>query len=82
MLNKQKLTLSQPAAYQIKVPGTLDTFWGNEDSSLQITVEIEDDGQPISIITGQMDQAALHGLLRRLYGMGFPLISVVWVDGL
>jgi len=26
-----------------------------------------------------MDQAALQGLLRRLYGLGLPLISVIWI---
>lgn len=26
-----------------------------------------------------VDQAALHGLLRRLYALGLPLISADWV---
>jgi len=46
---------------------------------LHITVDEDTDGQPISVITGSMDQAALIGLLRRLYGLGLPLISVIWV---
>ena len=75
-----KLTLYQPATYQIKVPGRLDTFWVHGDSFLSITVEESADGQPISILTGKMDQAALQGLLQGLYGMGLPVISVVWVE--
>ena len=82
MMNKQRLTLTQPVDYQIKVPGALDPYWTYEDSSLSITVEGTVDGQPTSIITGKMDQAALHGLLRRLYNLGLPLISVVWIDGI
>ena len=80
---KQKLTLDQQAIYQIKVPGMLDkrmADWIDEDSMFNITTGENSHGQPTSIITGKMDQAALQGLLRRLYGMGLPLISVVWVD--
>ncbi len=29
-----------------------------------------------TVITGVFDQAALHGLLRRIYALGFPLVSV------
>ena len=37
------------------------------------------EGQPVTTLTSALDQAALHGLLRRLYSLGLPLISVVWV---
>ena len=77
---KSKLTLYQPENYQIIVPGALDASWVDDDSSLSLTVEESIDGQPITILTGPMDQAALQGLLRRLYGMGLPLISVIWVE--
>jgi len=75
-----KLTLHRPAIYQIKIPGTLDTLWVDDVSSLRITVEENSAGQPITTLTGRMDQAALQGLLRRLYGLGLPLISVVCVE--
>ena len=42
-------------------------------------VERDDDGLPITILTGMLDQAALLGLLRQLYSLGLPLISVVCV---
>ena len=74
--NALKLTLHKPETYQIKVPGALDTLWVDDTNSLSITVEESDDGKPISILTGLMDQAALQGLLRRLYALGLPLISV------
>ena len=75
-LNKPKLTLTQPVDYQIKISGALPSFWTEGDISVSITVEESADGQVISIITGQMDQAALIGLLRKLYSLGFPLIAV------
>ena len=43
-------------------------------------VDCEPDAQPITTLTGSFDQAALQGLLRRLYSLGIPLISVIWVD--
>jgi len=47
---------------------------------MTITVESEGDGPPVTTLTGVVaDQAALHGLLRRLYLLGLPLISVNWV---
>lgn len=36
--------------------------------------------RPITILTGDLDQAALHGLLRCLYSIGLPLISVLWIE--
>ena len=78
---KQKLTLDRPATYQIKVPGHLDEYWTEWDGRMTVSVESESDGQPITSLTGTVDQAALHGLLRRLYSLGLPLISVNLVEG-
>ena len=77
---KQKLTLDQPATYQIKVPGHLDESWSDWAGGMTITVENEDDGLLVTTLTGVVaDQAALQGLLRRLYSLGLPLMSVNWV---
>ena len=77
---KQKLTLDRPATYQIKVPGHLDETWTEWDGRMTVTVESENDGQPVTTLTGPVDQAALQGLLRRLYSLGLPLISVICID--
>ncbi len=77
---KRKLTLSQPATYQIKVPGELDESWSEWHGVLTIVVESDGDRLPITTLTGTFDQAKLHSLLRRLYYMGLPLISVICVD--
>jgi hypothetical protein len=73
---KQKLTLDRPATYEIKVPGHLDESWSDWVGGMTITVDCEDDGLPVTTLTGTVDQAALQGLLRRLYSLGLPLISV------
>jgi hypothetical protein len=78
---KQKLRLDQPATYQIKVPGQLSESWSGWAGGMTITVESEDDGPPITTLTGIVaDQAALQSLLRRLYSLGLPLMSVKWVE--
>ena len=73
---KQKLTLDRPAIYQIKVPGHLDERWADWAGGITVTVDCKGDGPPVTILTDTFDQAALQGLLRRLYSMGLPLISV------
>jgi hypothetical protein len=77
---RQKLTLDRPATYQIQVPGELDESWTDWDGKMTMTVESEVDGPPVTTLTGTVDQAALHSLLRRLYSLGLPLISVICVE--
>ncbi|MCA9951719.1 MAG: hypothetical protein KDE48_18840 [Anaerolineales bacterium] len=81
MINKtkQKLTLDRPAAYQIKVPGLLDERWSDWADGMVITVEDKSDDLPVTTLAGTVDQAALQGLLRRLYSLGLPLVSVIWI---
>ena len=73
-------TLDQAATYQVVVPGELDESWTEWDGTLTVRVVSEGGGSPVTTLTGVLDQAALHGLLRRLYALGLPLISVRCVD--
>jgi hypothetical protein len=77
---KQELTLDRPAAYQIKVPGELDETWSDWVGSMTIAVAREGEGPPVTTLTGTVDQAALQSVLRRLYFLGLPLISVFCVE--
>jgi hypothetical protein len=77
---RQKLSLYRPVTYQIKVPGHLDESWVDWIEGMTIMVGSDEDGMPISSLTGRVDQAPLQGLLRRLYSLGLPLISVICVD--
>ena len=77
----QKLRLDQSATYQITVPGYLDQSWSDWAGGMRIAVESKGDGPPVTTLTGTVtDQAALQSLLRRLYSLGLPLISVNQVD--
>ena len=79
-MTPKKLTLDQPVTYEIKIPGALYEKRLDWNGGLEITVESEGIGSPITILTITADQAALHGLLRYLYSLGLPLISVIWVE--
>jgi len=75
-----RLTLDQPAVYQIKVPGAIDfsgTDWAGE---MYTSIKAGSGDAPVTLLAGRMDQAGLHGLLRRLYLLGLPLLSVVCLE--
>ena len=62
--------------YQITVKGHLDNRWANWFEGLTITRE--DNGETL-LIGPVVDQAALHGLLRKVRDLGMPLLSVTHV---
>ena len=69
----------QPGAgrYQIRLRGHLETRWAAWFDGM--TLSHEGDGS--TILSGQVvDQAALHGLLRKVRDTGLPLVSVMGVD--
>lgn len=76
-----QLTLDRPVKYRIKVPGTLDSQWFDFVKNMTITFETDQDGLPVSILTGVFDQSALQGFLRYLYALGMPLLSVLYLGG-
>lgn len=68
---------SQPMVYQIRIKGHLGSQWTNWFEGLTITLEESGD----TLLTGPViDQAALHGLLKKVRDLGLPLISVVQVQ--
>jgi hypothetical protein len=77
--DRLKPTLDRPAVYEIRVPGELDESWEDWDGKMTLVVESDGEGTPVTTLTGTVDQAALHSLLRRLYSLGLPLISVTCV---
>lgn len=73
---RKKLSLDQPAEYCIEVQGLLDKNWSDLTEATMASVESQGDTPSVTTITVVVDQAALQGLLRRLYALGLPLISV------
>jgi NRPS condensation-like uncharacterized protein len=75
MDDEQKISLDRPATYHIRVPGELaakQLEWagriaGRETGPGKLSV---------TTLAATVDQAGLIGLLRRLYAVGLPLLSV------
>jgi len=67
----------QPWVYQIRIRGHLSPQWADWFEGLTIT--LEEDGN--TLLTGTViDQAALHGLLKKVRDLGTPLLSVNYVE--
>ncbi len=59
--------------YEIRLKGHLDDRWAEWFEGLTIT--LEDNGN--TLLSGPVaDQAALHGLLKKVRDLGLPLLSV------
>jgi hypothetical protein len=64
---------SQPPVYEIRIKGHLSSQWTDWFDGLTITQE--EGGE--TLLTGPVtDQAALHGLLKKVRDLGLPLLSV------
>ena len=67
----------EPQLYEIRLKGHLDDRWSDWFGGLTIT--LEEDGD--TLLTGPViDQAALHGLLKKVRDLGMPLVSVSPVE--
>jgi hypothetical protein len=63
----------EPLAYQIRLKGQLGSEWADWFGGVSIT--LEDNGT--TLLTGPaLDQAALHGLLKKVRDLGLTLISI------
>ena len=68
---------AQTSRYEIRLRGHLDPRWAAQFAGLSLTQESEGS----TLIAGPVvDQAALHGLLRRVRDLGLPLVSVLKVE--
>jgi hypothetical protein len=73
MIDKPISTAQQ---YEIRLKGHLDAHWADRFENLTITLENGD-----TLLSGPVtDQAALHGLLKKVRDLGMPLVSVVQVQ--
>jgi hypothetical protein len=63
----------EPGLYEIRIRGHLDARWADRFGGMTIT--LAENGE--TLLTGPViDQAALHGLLKKVRDLGLPLVSV------
>ena len=68
---------NRPTVYQIRVKSHLGSDWTDWFDGLTITLEEGGD----TLLTGPVaDQAALHGLLKKVRDLGIPLLSIIRVE--
>ncbi len=71
--HSQRAGPDQAVVYQIRLKGHLGSEWTDWFNGLTITLEENGD----TLLTGPViDQAALHGLLKKVRDLGMPLVSV------
>ena len=73
---KNQRTKNEPRPYKIRVAGHLSENWAARFDGLSMRHEPEGE----TVLSGKLDQAALHGVFMKIRNLGLNLISVNPVD--
>ena len=75
-------TMSGPAIYRIRVRGRLDAKLADRLEGMHIENLAQSNGKVESVLEGHLlDQAALSGILNKLYDLHLPVMSVDCLGG-
>ena len=75
------IKLDTPATYRIRIQGLLDSSWSDQLSGMSINRVEDKSGLPVTMLVGYLaDQTALAGVIKALYDLRFPLLSVENLD--
>ena len=67
--------------YCIRVQGNIDLRWANWLEDMSIASEVNEEGCPATVLRGPVaDQAALRGVLTRLWDLNLDIISVTRIE--
>ena len=69
---KTQRTMNAPELFEIRVAGHLSTNWTARFEGLSIRQQPEGE----TVLSGLLDQAALHGVIASIRDLGLKLISV------
>lgn len=73
----QKHESSKPEIYQIIIKERLDQSWAAWFENMTISIEKGKDGLPVTVLTGTIpDQAALSGILNKIWNFSLTVLSV------
>jgi hypothetical protein len=77
MTKQPTVGTADSSRYEIRLADHLDSRWAAWFDGMTLTRA--DDGS--TVLTGAaLDQAALHGLLRKVRDLGLPLLAVTHID--
>ncbi|MGD8402596.1 MAG: hypothetical protein PVJ21_02975 [Anaerolineales bacterium] len=72
-VHNSNLNSEESMIYQIRIKGHLDHQWRDWFEDANIT--LDENGDTL-LTCSVVDQAALHGLLKKVRDLGIPLLSV------
>ena len=73
--------MAEQDKYQIKIRGWIGKRWANWFGGLAMCYEGTEDDSPLTVLTGPVaDQAALRGILARIWDLNLTLLSVIRVE--
>ena len=73
---KTQRTMNAPELYEIRVAGHLSANWAARFEGLSMRHEPEGE----TVLSGKLDQSALHGVFVKIRSLGLKLISVNRVE--
>ena len=73
---KTQQRMNAPRLYEIRVAGHLSAYWAARFEGLSMRHEPEGE----TVLSGMLDQAALHGVFMKIRSLGLNLISVNRVE--
>ena len=79
---QQGVSLLEPAVYRITIQAILDKNWSDYYGGMTIEHEGDPNHSAMSILSGTLaDQSALIGVLNSLHDIGYPILSVEYLEG-
>ena len=73
--------MAEQDRYQIRVQGWIGGRWAKSFDGMTMTYEGAQDDSPVTILTGPVvDQAALRGLLTRIWDLNLTLLSAIRIE--
>ena len=67
--------------YQIKVQGQIDPSWSEWFSGIEVSTDAGGEDKFVTSLTGPVeDQAALRGILNRLWDLNLTILSVIQLE--
>ncbi|MBN1660546.1 MAG: hypothetical protein JXA93_19270 [Anaerolineae bacterium] len=73
--------MRQPWVYEIQVQGRIGERWAHWFDDMQVSIEPGAEPETTKLTGAMVDQAALLGVLHKLYTLGLPLLSVRREEG-
>jgi len=72
--------MAEQTTYQIQVEGWIGERWAHWFEDVTLDAGRTRDGRPVTMLSGEFDQAALRGTLAKLWDLNLTLLSVARIE--